>query len=399
MTHLPTPGDSRLVDVPGLHAWVAAHRELLVDDLVMLAEHETPSDDPELLAKGLTVVDEWLLRRLDRPDGRVLHESDAHGGALVLDYAGTTPCRVVGIGHYDTVFDAGTLAGWPVEIDGDRVSGPGVFDMKGGLVQAVWALRALTELGLPRPHVRLVVNGDEEIGSPFSRPVIEDAVDDADAAFVFEGSAADGAVKTARKGVGLFDVTATGIESHAGLDPLAGASAIEAVASAVTTLHAAADLKAGTSINVGMLSGGRRRNVVAGSATAGLDVRVATTAEQKRVDRLLTSLADTVADPRVSVAVTGGWNRPVMTRSEGVARLYELARAVAERLGADLSEASVGGASDGNFVAALGIPVLDGLGAVGGGAHARHEHVSIDGMVERCALVAGLFATFGDSSG
>lgn len=392
MSALPAPEDVHAVDVPLIHGWVHKHRDQLVDDLVALAERETPSDDPGLLAKGLAHVEELVEARLGVPERRVRHEGGVHGSTVVLDYAGAGSRRVVALGHYDTVFDAGTLAEWPVTVDGDRVSGPGVFDMKGGLAQMLWALRAFDDLGLRRPPVRLVLNGDEEIGSPFSRPLIEEAVAGATAVLVFEGSAAGGAVKTARKGVGIFDVVARGLESHAGLDPLAGASAVGEIAAAVTALHAGADLEAGTSINVGVLRGGRRRNVVAGSATAGVDVRVATLEEQHRVDRLLGSLRP--ADPRVELVVTGEWNRPVMTRTPQVAHLYSVAHAVGERIGIDLPEAAVGGASDGNFVAALGIPVLDGLGAVGGGAHARHEHISIAGMVERAALAAGVLATF-----
>jgi glutamate carboxypeptidase len=390
---LPTPEDVRHRDVRRAHDWVCAHRERLVEDVVALAEQETPSDDPALLAEGLAFVEAWLERGLGPAERRVLHEDERHGATVVLDYPGTVPATIVALGHYDTVFDAGTLAEWPVRVDGDRISGPGVFDMKGGLVQMVWAMRVLDALELPRPTMRLVINGDEEIGSPFSRPVIEDAVADVTAVFVFEGSASGGAVKTARKGVGLFDIEVTGVESHAGLDPLAGASAVGEIAEIVTALHDAADLDAGTSINVGVLSGGRRRNVVAGSATGGIDVRVSTLEEQNRVDGLLASLRP--RDPRATVLVRGGWNRPVMTRTADVARLYALARTVAAGLEVDLPEASVGGASDGNFVAALGIPVLDGLGAVGEGAHARHEAISINGMVERTAVAAGLLATFG----
>ncbi|MDZ5446981.1 M20 family metallopeptidase [Micromonospora sp. 4G57] len=391
MKRLPTASVVDAVDVEALHGWVVDRARHLVDDLVALAELETPSDDRELLAKGVTFVEEWVLDRLGAPARRVRHESAEHGSTLVLDYSGTGQRQVVGLGHYDTVFGAGTTRSWPVRVDGDRVSGPGVFDMKGGLVQLMWSLRALHELGVPRPPVRLVLNGDEEIGSPFSRPVLEQAVADAAAVLVFEASA-DGAVKTARKGVGLFDVTARGVESHAGLDPEAGASAIDELARVITTLHAGADLKRGTSINVGVVSGGTRANVVAGFAQANIDVRVATAEEEARVDALLASLAP--RDERVKLEVSGGWNRPVMPRSDEIGRMYALARRAAARLGVDLREASVGGASDGNFAAALGIPVLDGFGAVGGGAHARHEHVSITGMVERTALAASVIAAF-----
>ena len=391
MSGLPTVGAVDRVDVERVHAWLRDRTVDLVADLVALAELETPSDDPELLNRGAKHIEEWVTDRLGEPTGRAAHTSEEHGPVLVMDYPGAGNTTLVGLCHYDTVFDAGILQTWPVRVEGDRLSGPGVFDMKGGLVQFVWALRALSELGLPRPPVRLVLNGDEEIGSPFSRPLLEAACADAAAVLVFEASA-DGAVKTARKGVGLFSVTAHGVESHAGLDPLAGASAIDEIARVVTTLHDEADLSVGTSINVGILHGGTRANVVAGSARANLDVRVATAEERARVDRLLASLAP--RDDRAHLVVSGEWNRPVMPRTAGIGHMYDLAGGVASRLGVDLPEASVGGASDGNFVAALGIPVLDGLGAVGGGAHARHEHVSITGMVERSALAAGLVAAF-----
>jgi glutamate carboxypeptidase len=267
-----------------------------------------------------------------------------------------------------------------------------VFDMKAGLVQAVWAIRALRAAGTPHPPLRLVLTGDEEIGSPFSRPIIEAACADAAAVLVFEASAGGGAVKTARKGVGLFDVHVRGVESHAGLDPTAGASAIDEIARAVRTLHAATDLAEGTTVNVGLLRGGTRSNVVAGSAEASIDVRVPSLAAQDRIDALLAGLH--THDPRAAITVSGGWNRPVMERSAPIAAMYALARASAAQLGVDLPETAVGGASDGNFAAAIGLPVLDGLGAVGGGAHARHEHVSVEEMVERAAVAAGVIAAF-----
>jgi len=286
---------------------------------------------------------------------------------------------------------AGTLADRPVRIEGDRISGPGVFDMKAGLVQAVWAVRALRAAGVPHPPLRLVLNGDEEIGSPFSRPLIEAACADASAVLVFEASA-DGAVKTGRKGVGIFTVQVRGVESHAGLDPDSGASAIDEIARIVRTLHAAADAATGTTVNVGVLRGGTRSNVVAGAAEAGIDVRVRSVAAQERIDEVLRGLAP--HDPRCEVAVRGGWNRPVMEPGSAIASMFALARTAAAQLGVELREVSVGGASDGNFAAAIGRPVLDGLGAVGAGAHARHEHVSIDGMVERAAVAAGVLAAF-----
>lgn len=358
------------VDMPALHGLLAARRAELVADLVAYAGRETPSDDPELLAKGLAYLEEWLTDRLGPPAGRTHHEAAAHGDVVVLDYDGVGD-RLTLLAHYDTVWSAGTLDAWPVRVEEDRISGPGVFDMKAGLVQAVWAVRTLRAAGVAHPPLRLLLSGDEEIGSPFSRPHIEAACADAAAVLVFEASA-DGAVKTARKGVGLFDVHARGVESHAGLDPAAGASAIDEIARAVRVLHDGTDLAEGTSVNVGVLRGGSRPNVVAGSAEARIDVRVSSPAAQDRIDALLAGLH--AHDPRAEVTVSGGWNRPVMERSAPVAAMYDLARAAAAQLGVDLRETAVGGASDGNFAAALGVPVLDGLGAVGAGAHARHEH-------------------------
>jgi glutamate carboxypeptidase len=205
---------------------------------------------------------------------------------------------------------------------------------------------------------------------------------------VFEASASGGAVKTARKGVGLFDLHVRGVESHAGLDPTAGASAIDEIARAVAALHGATDLAEGTTVNVGVLRGGTRPNVVAGSADASIDVRVPSLAAQDRIDALLARLHP--RDPRAKITVSGGWNRPVMERTGPIAAMYALARASAARLGVDLPETAVGGASDGNFAAALGLPVLDGLGAVGGGAHADHEHVILAEMPRRTALLRAL---------
>ena len=264
--------------------------------------------------------------------------------------------------------------------------------MKAGLVQAVWAVRALRDAGVPHPPMRLLLNGDEEIGSPFSRPLIEQACADAAATLVFEASA-DGAVKTGRKGVGIFAAHVRGVESHAGLDPESGASAVDEIARLVLRLHGAADPAAGTTVNVGVLRGGTRSNVVAGTAQADVDVRVRSVAAQQRIDELLRGL--TPHDPRAEVTVRGGWNRPVMEPNAAIGSVYALARRAADRLGFALRETSVGGASDGNFAAAMGLPVLDGLGAVGGGAHARHEHVTVSGMVERAAVAAAVIAAFG----
>lgn len=369
-----------------LHEWVRTHRDELLDDLATYVGIETPSDDKAALITGLSWLDGWLRERLGTPDNVRDVDGGRYGDIKVYNFPGAGE-PVLLLCHYDTVWPLGTLAGWPFTVDGDRATGPGIFDMKSGLVHAVWALRALDAAGLPRPAVRLVLNGDEEIGSPASRPVIEEAATGTRATLVFEASA-DGAVKTARKGVGLFQVHTTGVEAHAGLDPTKGASAIDELARAILALHGLSDPAAGTTVNVGVITGGSRQNVIAGAASGEIDVRVSSAAEAARIDAGLAALS--AHDPRATVEVTGGWNRPVMERSEPIARLYELAREEAAKLGVTLRECSVGGASDGNFVAALGHPVLDGFGAVGDGAHARHEHISVEGMLERTALAAAV---------
>ncbi len=369
-----------------LHEWVRAHRDDLLADVAAYVSIETPSDDKAALIAGLSWVDSWLRERLGSPDDVRDVDGGRYGDIKVYDFPGAGE-PVLLLCHYDTVWPLGTLDNWPFTVDGDRATGPGIFDMKSGLVHAVWALRALDAAGLPRPAVRLVLNGDEEIGSPASRPVIEEAAEGTRATLVFEASA-DGAVKTARKGVGLFQVHTTGVEAHAGLDPAKGASAVDELARAVLALHGLSDVDAGTTVNVGVITGGTRQNVIAGAASGEIDVRVSSAAEAARIDAGLAALK--AHDPRATVEVTGGWNRPVMERSDAIARLYELARGQAAELGVTLRECSVGGASDGNFVAALGHPVLDGFGAVGDGAHARHEHISVEGMLERTALAAAV---------
>lgn len=382
--------------IRNLHAWMTRHTDELVRDLVALAERETPSDDLALLNTGADYLDGWIVERIGVPERRERHRSEVFGPVLVMDYPGASLNRVTVLAHFDTVFPSGTTQSWPVRTNGALVTGPGVFDMKSGLVQMIWAIKGLDGLGIRRPAIRIVLNSDEEIGSPFSRPILEQASLGSEAVLVFEGSANHGAIKTARKGVGLFTVTAEGLEAHAGLDPEAGVSAIDEIARVIRHLHDGADLSQGTSINVGTLHGGTRANVIAGAATANLDVRVSSASEQSRVDNLLISL--TAHHPRAKITVSGGWNRPIMSRTEENVAMYDLARAVAHRLGADLREASVGGASDGNFVAALGLPVLDGLGGVGSGAHARHENISIPAMPQRAALAAAVIAAFSASS-
>ncbi|MEU8476654.1 M20 family metallopeptidase [Streptomyces hygroscopicus] len=370
-----------------LSSWTRTHLDDLLADLSALVGLESPSTDKALLDATAASIRSWVEDRLGPPAEWIRHEHAEHGDVLTATYPGTPGKPVLLVCHYDTVWPAGTLAEWPFTVEHGTARGPGVYDMKAGFVTGVWALRALRALGLPHPTVTFVFTGDEELGSPMSRPLIEDAARDCAAALVLEpGVGWD--IKTERKGVGTFHLTATGIESHAGNDPAAGASAVHALAELVTRLAAAADPDAGTTINIGTFNGGTARNVVAGRAHCLVDVRVSRQDEADRVDEVLAALRP--SDPRVEVRVGGEWNRPAMRLSPASEALFGLADEVATELRGPLEPISVGGGSDANFIAALGVPVLDGLGCSGAGPHARHEHVIVDDIPDRVALVAGL---------
>ncbi|MGA5565109.1 M20 family metallopeptidase [Streptomyces platensis] len=364
----------------------------IVTDILTLVRHETSSYDLPGLAAGLDLLHALAVHRLDRPDHAQRHPGGECGDTLALTYTGTGPGHVALVGHYDTVWPTGTLAGWEqpeVSDDGrERLSGPGIFDMKTGLVQGIWALKLARASGVPVPTVTFLFNGDEEIGSLSSRPVIEEVAQQADATLVLEPTA-QGAVKTARKGCGIFRVTATGVEAHAGLAPQDGASAITALSEFVVAAAAVAAPGKGTTINTGLIKGGSGTNVVAGQATASMDIRVSSEAEQLRVDDALDAIR--VSDRRVRIEIDHAWNRPPMTLNPSSARLLALAREVTREQGrGDLTDAAVGGASDANFVAALGLPVLCGMGAVGDHAHARGEFIYPDTVPAQTSLVAGL---------
>ncbi|MDQ1028458.1 glutamate carboxypeptidase [Streptomyces umbrinus] len=368
----------------------------IVDDILTLVRQETSSYDLPGLAAGLDLLRELAVERLGQPDHEHRHPGGECGDTLTLTYAGTGAGTGAGhvllVGHYDTVWPTGTLVGWeqlrPSGDGRDRLSGPGIFDMKTGLAQGIWALKLARESGAPVPTVTFLFNGDEEIGSLSSRPVIEEAAQKADVTLVLEPTA-HGAVKTARKGTGIFQVTATGVEAHAGLAPQDGASAITALSEFVVAAAKVAAPDRGTTINTGLFRGGSAINVVAGQATAGVDIRVSSQAEQDRVDAELDAIK--VSDPRVRIDIDHAWNRPPMTLNAASAPLLDLAREVAREQGrGELPDTAVGGASDANFVAALGLPVLCGMGAVGDGAHAQGEFIYPDTVPAQTALVAGL---------
>ncbi|NJD19620.1 MAG: M20 family metallopeptidase, partial [Gemmatimonadetes bacterium] len=315
------------------------------------------------------------------------------GGLLLARPRGRARGRAVQllVGHTDTVWPVGTLADMPLREEDGRLHGPGAFDMKAGITLMIFALRALRELGVEVPATPvLVLNSDEEIGSPESGPTIRRMARLACRAFVPEPSfGAQGLLKTARKGVATYTIHIQGRPAHAGLDPGGGASAIHELAQVVRTLHALTDLEGGTTVNVGVVEGGTRANVVAARARAEVDVRVVTSADFRRVDAAFEALRPET--PGVTLRVDRGHAIPPMERTPRNRRLWEQACAAAEALGLPLGETAVGGASDGSVISTF-TATLDGLGAVGDGAHAVHEHVLVDATVDRCALLAMLLS-------
>ncbi|WP_151524050.1 M20 family metallopeptidase [Serinicoccus kebangsaanensis] len=379
--------------MPTTHAaaardYVTAHLDDVLADLALLVGLETPSQRRDLLQAALPRIEAYLVGRLGEPSGRTQHDGGEHGDVLDLTWTGSGPAgHVLSLAHYDTVWPEGTLAQWPLRRDGDRLTGPGVLDMKVGIVQTVWMVLALRELGLPHPDVRLLLTADEEIGSRGGRPHLEEAAGDALVTLIAEPSAA-GAVKTRRKGMVFADLTVHGVESHAGLDPDAGASAVHELARLVPTVLSLADRERQTTVNCGTISGGTGRNVVAGHATCAVDVRIQHPAEEDRVVAALEALRPT--DERCRLEVSIDRNRPPMNPTAHTERLLALARSAGADLGVEVRDEPVGGASDGNFIAARGLPVLDGLGGIGAGPHARHEHVLVSGLARQTALMAGI---------
>lgn len=300
--------------------------------------------------------------------------------------------RILVLGHTDTVWPLGTLRGMPFRRDAERLWGPGVFDMKGGIAFFLFAVRALRELDIPvASPVCLQLNSDEEVGSPSSRALTEKNAARAAAVLVLEpGAGLNGKAKTARKGVGEFRITVRGRAAHAGLDYEAGASAIQELARQIDRIAAFTHYERGITVNPGVIAGGTRSNVIAEEAHADIDVRVIHPADARHLEQRFRELRP--YNSRCSLEISGGLNRPPMPRSPGAIRLLKTAQRLARELDVELEETQSGGGSDGNFTAALGIPTLDGLGAVGEGAHAANESLLIERMADRTALIAKLLA-------
>ena len=293
------------------------------------------------------------------------------------------------LGHLDTVWPIGTLKTMPLREADGRLWGPGTLDMKAGVAMAFTAIGLLAEIGLLNREVVVLLNSDEEEGSLASRPVTERLALESQAVYVLE-PAQGLAYKTARKGTGNWRIEVQGVSAHAGVDFTKGASAIREMARIIEKVSGWTDLKRGLTVSVGVAGGGSKSNVIPAHAWVEVDARIARKPDGPRIERKFAALKPT--DKRCSLTVTGGINRPPMERKPGTVRLYQRAKLLAAELGIELGEAATGGASDGNFTAALGIPTLDGMGAVGEGAHAQHESIVLEHLAPRTALLAGLLA-------
>ena len=353
-----------------------------------LVRAESPSDDKAAVdACGALVINH--IRALG---GQVkLHHQRAHGNVIEARFGprarSTGPKPVLVLGHIDTVWPLGTLKSMPCRIAEGRLWGPGTLDMKVGVSMAFTAIEMLLEASMLDREIILLLNSEEEIGSPVSRSITEKLAAQCSAVYVLE-PAQGLAYKTARKGTGNWRIEVKGIAAHAGVDFEKGASALRELAHVIETVSGWTDLKRGLTVSVGLAGGGSKTNVIPAEAWAEVDVRIAQKADGPRIARKFAVLKPT--DRRCSLIVTGGINRPPMERTRGTVALYHRARTLAADLGFDLHEAATGGASDGNFTSALGIPTLDGMGAVGEGAHARHESMLLEHLATRTALLAAM---------
>jgi glutamate carboxypeptidase len=359
-----------------------------------LVRVESPSDDKAAVDACVAMAAEHAKSL----GGRVkLHRQKLIGDVLEVRFGPKTKSGskaragglkpVLMLGHLDTVWPLGTLKTMPCRVSEGRLWGPGTLDMKAGVAMAFTAVEMLAEAGMLQREIVLLLNTDEELGSTISRPITERLAAASEAVFVLE-PAQGLAYKTARKGTGNWRIEIKGVAAHAGVDFEKGASAILELARVVATVSGFTDLKRGLTVSVGLAGGGSKTNVIPAEAWAEVDGRIVRASDGRRIERKFAGLKP--VDERCSLAVTGGINRPPMERTRGTVKLYRQARGLAAELGFQLDEAATGGGSDGNFTSALGIPTLDGMGAVGEGAHARHESIVLEHLAPRTALLAGM---------
>jgi glutamate carboxypeptidase len=377
--------------VDPIFSYVAQHEPQIISLIRRFVECESPSDGPAAVGRFVDLVSDTVapFAKVKRIPG------GGFGPQLICEM--TLPGRrksgqIVALGHSDTVWPMGTLRTMPFRHENGRLWGPGVLDMKSGIVFFLFAVQALRELDIPVPaKVLLQLNSDEEVGSEASRPLTEKNAARSKAVLVLEpGTGLTGKLKTARKGVGDFTIVVQGRASHAGVDFEAGASAILELARQLERVAGFTQLSRGITVNPGVISGGTRSNVVAAGARAEVDIRVLRLKDAPALEKKFRALRP--IDRRCSIQVTGGLNRPPMERSAGIVKLFRIAQKLAKDLGVTIEESLTGGGSDGNFTAALGIPTLDGLGGVGEGAHAANESILTERIADRIALIAKLLA-------
>jgi len=362
-----------------VRATLAAQYDAMVADLERFVNIESPSLEHECLARSAQFLADLMTRVLGSPPVLVASDRGPH-----VHWKGSDDTKVLIVGHHDTVFPLGTVARRPFTREGNIGRGPGIFDMKAGIIQAIYGVAAVKEWY----HTEILITADEEVGSHASRELLEERARATGAVLVLEPSADGGALKIARKGTGTFNVTITGRASHAGLEPEKGINALVELAAQVPRIVAIARPEVGTTVTPTVAKAGTADNVVPDSATIAVDVRCVIPEEKNRLEAEMSRLTATLAGARVEVS--GGMNRPPMHESM-TKELFAIAESVADDYGiTGLRGVAVGGGSDGNLTAAVGVRTLDGLGAVGAGAHAETEHVQLDAMPERAALVAGL---------
>ena len=374
-------------EIKEILGWQTERQKEMVASTREIVVRESPTHDK----RACDELSEYLAHEFECLGGEIrVHRQREAGNHLQASFAGRDHRRpVLLLGHLDTVYELGTLEKMPWSERQGRLYGPGVFDMKAGIVQMMFALWALRETcgGLARP-VKVLLVSDEEAGSATSRAITEKVARQCAAVLVCEPSGPGGALKTARKGVGAFQLRVIGRAAHSGLDFEKGQNAILELAHQIQALSAMTDLERGITLNVGVVRGGTRTNVVPGEASAELDLRIVHMSDGAEMERRVRQLR--AVNSKCKLEIAGGINRPPLERTEQVAVLFSRARSIAHEIGFRLREIAVGGGSDGNFTAGIGVPTLDGLGAAGDGAHAAHEHVIAAELPRRAALLAGL---------
>ena len=370
-------------------AYCQQHQGEMLSLLRHMVEIESPSDDKAAVDR----MGAFLAQVFERLGGKVtFFPQQEVGNHLKAEFAGGEGKPALLLGHFDTVWSMGTLAKMPFRIDNGRAFGPGVYDMKAGITMMIFALRALKAAGVAHRPVTILLDTDEEIGSTTGRPVVEATARECEAVLVLEPSQGPkGHLKTSRKGVGDMTIRVRGRASHSGVDCEKGRSAIVELARQLLEIVKFTDVGRGITVNPGVIHGGTRSNVIPAEAWAEVDLRIARAADAALLEQKFAALKP--FDPDCTIELSGGINRPPMERTEGTVRLFGIAREIATAMGMPLEESSTGGGSDGNFTSALGVPTLDGLGAVGEGAHAANESVVVEELFARTALLAGLVQT------